>query len=255
MFEPGDKVVAIVGGLGRSLNGSYAERVVAPRSNVAAVRTDLSWAELAAIPESYATAWTALIGVLELEAGQTVLVRGATSALGQAAINIAHGVGARVIGVTRKAERKAFLRELGADLPMIEDAALSKQLRERHPEGIDAVLDIVGNSTVLDSLAMLKRKGAVCEVGFLGGAAPLTLQPVFEIPSGRRLTTFASALATGSGEFPISEIPFQQIVDHVANGAYKARPARVLPFEQIQEGHRAMEAGLATGKMVVTVDA
>ena len=252
-FGVGEMVVAIVGGMGRTLNGSYAELVAAPRGNVAAIKTDLSWDELAAIPESYATAWTALIGVLELKSGQTVLVRGATSALGQAAVNIARHAGARVIGTTRKAERAELLRGLGAHEVLVESKELSERVHDAHPTGIDAVLDIVGNTTIIDSLATLKRGGGVCEVGFLGGGGPLTMEPVFQIPSGRRLTTFASALVTGSAEFPISEIPFQAIVDRVAKGTYKAKPARVLSFEEIREGHRIMEAGTSTGKMVVTV--
>jgi NADPH:quinone reductase len=254
-FGVGDKVVAIVGGMGRTLNGSYAELVAVPRGNVAAIKTDLPWHELAAIPESYATAWTALISVLELKARQTLLVRGATSALGQAAVNIARHAGARVIGTTRKAERAELLRDLGAHEVLIESKELSKRVHDAHPAGVDAVLDIVGNTTVIDSLAMLKRGGGVCEIGFLGGGGPLAIEPVFQIPSGRRLTTFASALVTGSAEFPISEIPFQAIVDRVAEGTYKAKPARVLAFEEIQEGHRIMEAGASTGKMVVTVTA
>jgi NADPH:quinone reductase len=83
------------------------------------------------------------------------------------------------------------------------------------------VLDIVGNTTVLDSIAMLRRGGTVCEVGFLGGGGPLTMEPVFQIPSGRHFTTFASAVVTGNTEFPMSEIPFQDIIDGVAAGTYK----------------------------------
>ena len=254
-FRVGEKVVAIVGGMGRTLNGSYAELVAVPRGNVAAVKTELSWDELAAIPESYATAWTALIGILELKEGQTVLIRGATSALGQAAVNIARQAGARVIGTTRKAERAELLRDLGVHEALIESKELAKRVYDAHPTGIDAALDIVGNTTIIDSLSALKRGGGVCEVGFLGGGGLLTLEPVFQIPSGRRLTTFASALVTGTPEFPISEIPFQAIVDHVAEGTYKAKPARVLSFDDIQEGHRIMEAGICAGKMVVTAAA
>jgi NADPH:quinone reductase-like Zn-dependent oxidoreductase len=254
-FGIGEKVVAVVGGMGRTLNGSYAELVAVPRGNVASLKTELSWDQLAAIPESYATAWTALIGVLELKAGQTVLIRGATSALGQAAVNVARHAGAHVIGTTRRAKRVELLRDLGVHDALIESKELSKRVHDAHPTGIDAVLDIVGNTTIIDSLATLKRGGGVCEVGFLGGGGPLEIEPVFQIPSGRRLMTFASALVTGTAEFPISEIPFQAIVDHVADGTYKAQPARVLSFEEIQEGHRIMEAGTATGKMVVTAAA
>jgi NADPH:quinone reductase-like Zn-dependent oxidoreductase len=254
-LKPGTKVVAIVGGMGRNLNGSYAEMVAVPSSNVAPVTTDLPWEALAAIPESYATAWTGLVGILDVRARQTLLVRGATSALGQAAVNIASHLGAHVIATTRQSERATRLREIGATEIMIEAPDLSKRVRETHAGGIDAVLDIVGNTTVLDSLAAVKRGGRVCEVGFLGGGGPLTLQPVFQIPSGRHLTVFASAVVTGSDEFPLSEIPFQQIVDRVADGTYKAKPSGVFSMSQIQEAHRLMECGKATGKLVVVVDA
>jgi len=254
-FRPGEKVAAVVGGMGRNLNGSYAEMAAVPRSNVVAVKTDLPWADFAAIPESYATAWTGLIGILSIKAGQTVMVRGATSALGQAAINIATHAGAFVIGTTRRSERAQLIRGLGAQEVLIEGPELSKRIRESHVSGIDAVLDIVGNTTALDSLATLRRGGSVCEVGFLGAGGPLTLEPVFQIPSGRNLVTFASAVVTGTTEFPLSEIPFQAIVDRVAAGSYKAKPARVFKFEDIQEAHRVMESGRSTGKLVVLVEA
>jgi hypothetical protein len=79
-FAPGQKVRALVGGMGRSIDGSYAELTRVPSTNVVAIETDLPWEELAAIPESYATAWTALIGILTLAKDQTVVIRGATFA-------------------------------------------------------------------------------------------------------------------------------------------------------------------------------
>ena len=254
-FKRGAKVVAVVGGMGRNLNGSYAELVAVPRSNVAAIKSDLPWEALAAIPESYATAWTSLKGILQLKAGDTVLIRGATSALGQAGINIAVNLGARVIATTRRTERAALLRGLGAHEVLVDTPDLSKRILESHPQGIDAVLDIVGNTTVLDSLAALRRGGCVCQVGFLGGGPPLTMEPVFQIPSGRHLTTFASAIVTGGPDFPLSEIPLQEIVDRVAAGTYQAKPAQVFPFEEIREAHRTMEAGAQPGKLVVLVGA
>lgn len=253
-FEPGQKVLAIVGGMGRNLNGSYAEYVAVPSSNVVAVHTHLAWEDLAAIPESYATAWSALAGNLALARDHTVLIRGATSALGQAAVNIAAQMGARVIATTRNAMRVASLEALGAKEVMIEGADLQARVRERHPDGICAVLDLVGNTTVLDSLAMLRRGGHVCLAGFLGGGGPLQqLEPVFQIPSGRYLSVFASALVTGSPEFPLAEIPFQEIVQRIESGTYKAKPARVLRFDQIREAHRLVESGQANGKVVVLV--
>jgi NADPH:quinone reductase len=251
----GQKVMALVGGMGRSIDGSYAELVCVPSSNVVAVDTDLPWVELAAIPESYATAWTSLVGILALAKGQTVMIRGATSALGQAAVNIAAGLGAHVVATTRSAQRIGMLESLGAGDVLLESPVLAPQLRARHKDGVDAVLDIVGNTTVLDSLEMLRRGGHACLVGFLGGGGPLTLEPVFQIPSGTHLSVFASALVSGSPSFPLSEIPFQAIVRRVAEGTYKAKPARVFHFEDIQSAHRLMESGAAGGKIVVSVDA
>jgi NADPH:quinone reductase len=252
-LKPGQKVLAIVGGMGRSFNGSYAELVSVPSSNVAAIQTDLPWEDLAAIPESYATAWTSLCGILAVKAGMTVLIRGATSALGQAAVNIAAQIGARVIATSRNAKRAPMLEALGAKEVLLESTELSKRVRERHPQGIDAVLDIVGNTTVLDSLAMLRRGGEACLVGFLGGGGPLSLEPVFQMPSGVRFSVFASAIVTGNAEFPLSEIPFQDIVDRVASGAYRAKPAKVFRFEDIQAAHRLMESNEAAGKIVIRV--
>ena len=247
----GQKVAALVGGMGRAFNGSYAEMTAVPASNVVPIETKLSWEELAAIPESYTTAWTSLVGILSLTKGQTALIRGATSALGQAALNIASHLGARAIATTRKSERAPSLEALGAKEVLIENPELAKRVRERHADGIDAVLDIVGNTTILDSLATLKRGGHACLVGFLGGGGPLALEPVFQIPSGRRLSVFASALATGTPEFPLSEIPFQSIVERVEAGLYHANPARVFAFEEIQGAHRLMDSGTANGKIVV----
>jgi NADPH:quinone reductase-like Zn-dependent oxidoreductase len=250
-FSPGQKVMALVGGMGRGINGSYAKFVSVPHTNVVAVDTDLAWEELAAIPESYATAWTSLMGILGLAKNQVVAIRGATSALGQAAVNIAAGIGAEVIATTRQASRMALLESLGAHEVLLESQDLAKDVRERHPHGIDAVLDIVGNTTILNSLAMLRRGGHACLVGFLGGGGPLTLEPVFQMPSGRHFSVFASALVTGTPEFPLSEIPFQTIVDRVAAGTYRAKPARVFAFDEIQNAHRLMESNGAGGKIVV----
>src|SRR2546430_6932909 len=114
-FAPGTKVAALMGGMGRSINGSYAEFTCVPAANVVPIESALPWEELAAIPESYATAWTCLHPNLALANGQRLLIRGATSALGLAALNIAAHAGARVVATTRKSERIPKLLALGAE--------------------------------------------------------------------------------------------------------------------------------------------
>jgi NADPH:quinone reductase len=248
----GTKVLTIMGGLGRTRNGSYAEYTVAPASNVAPIETSLDWAELAAIPESYATAWFALHRNLDLAAGQSLLVRGATSALGQAAVNIAHDLGARVIATTRRADRAALLRSLGAQHVVIDTGSIADQVRDLLPGGADRVLDLVGNSALRDSLQAVRQTGRVCQAGFLGGLGPVTdFQPVFDLPSGVQFSFFGS-FEVGTPAYPISAIPFQQIVANAEAGVYQAKPARVFPFEEIAEAQRVMEASQAGGKLVVT---
>ena len=249
-FNAGQKVAAFMGGMGRTINGSYAEYTSVPVSNVVAIESELSWAELAAIPESYATAWTCLHRNLELKSGQTLVLRGATSALGQAALNIAAHAGANVIATTRNPDRAQKLTALGARRVELERPDLSRHVAEKR---VDAVLDLVGNSTILDSMAMVRRGGRVCLAGFLGGLAPVaSFNPLLEMPSSVQFSFFGS-FVFGALEFPVSDVPFQEIVDRVAAGEYQAKPARVFRFEEIQDAHRLMESNQANGKIVVSL--
>jgi len=253
-FEAGTPVIAIVGGMARDRNGSYAELVTVPATNVVPIETSLNWAELAAIPEVYATAWTALHSNLALQTGQSLLIRGATSTLGQAAVNIAADLGAHVIATTRNPEREQELHELGADQVLIDDGELAPKVRATHPDGVDAVLELVGNSVVRDSLQTVRPTGGVCLVGFLGGLEPIAdFNPLVDLPSGVRLTTFASAFVLGNEYFPTTDVPLQEIVDKASRGVYRAKPARVFQFDQIVDAHRLIEAGQANGKLVVEI--
>jgi NADPH:quinone reductase-like Zn-dependent oxidoreductase len=250
-FAVGTKVAALMGGLGRTINGSYAEYTRAPVTNVATIESALSWADLAAIPETYATAWTCLFRNLEIAKGQTLVVRGATSSFGQAAINMAVNAGARVIATTRSRDRFPMLETLGAVRAEVEMPDLSRQIVESGK--IDAVLDLVGNSTILDSLTMLRRGGRACLAGWLGGLAPIAdFNPLAQMPSGVYLTFFAS-FVFGEPGFPLPDVPLQAIASDVEAGRYQAKPSRVFRFEDIREAHRVMESNQAKGKMVVVL--
>jgi NADPH:quinone reductase-like Zn-dependent oxidoreductase len=252
-LRPGQKVAAFMGGMGRTINGSYSEVTRVPASNVVPVTTGLSWADFAAIPESYATAWICLNRSLGLKAGQTLLVRGATSALGQAAINVAKHAGAKVIATTRNPNRVTTLEAIGADTVLLEGPDLSERIRSAHKAGIDAALELVGNCAILDTLKAVRPDGRVVLAGFLGGQDPIPgFNPLVHLPSGVHLSFFGSFLL-GSADYPVSAIPLQEIVDRVAKGVYKAKPAHVLPFEGIQEGHRLIESSSANGKIVITL--
>jgi NADPH:quinone reductase-like Zn-dependent oxidoreductase len=239
-----------MGGLGRTINGSYAEFTRAPVSNVALIDADLPWAELAAIPETYATAWTCLFR--NLEKGQLLVIRGATSSFGQAALKMAVNAGVRVIATTRSRDRFALLEKLGAERCEIEGRDLSKRIAEA--KAIDAVLDLVGNTVMLDSLAMLRRGGRSCLAGWLGGLDPIAdFNPLLQMASGVYLTFFAS-FAFGTPGFPLADVPLQQIAEDAAAGRLDVKPVRIFRFDEIREAHRVMEANEAQGKMVVVHD-
>jgi NADPH:quinone reductase len=250
VLQPGQTVATITGGMGRTRNGSYAEYTCVPLQNVFSLETNLDWATLAAIPETYATARSCLFANLRITAGQVLFVRGGTSALGQAAINIAKREGVTVLTSTRNESKVALLTRLGATSVLIENGNLSEMVRTYSPEGIDGVLDLIGNSTLLDSLHMAKKGGRVCVAGFLGNMEPISYNWLADMPFGVDLNAFASPLF-GTKDFPHSDIPMQKIVDRVADGTYEARPVKIFPFEHIPDAHRLMESNDANGKIVV----
>jgi NADPH:quinone reductase len=255
----GERVIGLMGGMGRSIAGSYAEYVCVSSTSVVPIKSSLPWDQLAALPESYATAWACLMDNLQLKPAQTLVIRGGGSALGQAAINIARHACAHVIATVRSPSRIALMKTLGAHVVVEENingtSNLNAKIREHAPSGVNAVLDIVGSSTVLDSLQMLKRGGGVCMAGFLGGGDPIEkFNPIAHLPSGRHLSFFGSAFVFGTPEYPLSDIPFQQIIDNASSGAYQAKPTRVFRFDDIQAAHRLLDEQTAGGKIVMIND-
>jgi NADPH:quinone reductase-like Zn-dependent oxidoreductase len=200
---------------------TYVEYTSAPASNVALIESDLSWAELAALPETFATAWTYLFRNLEIAEGQTLVIRGATPSFRQAAANLAVNAGPRVIATTRSRERLAMLERLGVELAELEGPDLSK--RSAEAKQINAVLDLGGNSIILDSLAMLRRGGCACLAGWLGGLAPIAdSNPLLQMAGGVYPTFFGS-LVFGTPRFLLSDVPLQKIAEDVAAGRLEAR--------------------------------
>ena len=220
-FPVGTKVAAQMGGLGRTVNGSYAEYTRVRAANVALIESDLPWSQLAALPETYATAWTCLFRNLNLAAGQTLVLRGATSSFGQAALKMAVAADARVIATTRSSKRFSTLENLGASRVELERPDLAAHIGES--KKIDAVLDLVGNSTILDSLDMLRRGGTACLAGWLGGLDPIgDFNPLLRMASGVNLNFFGS-FVFGTPGFPLSDVPLKDIAHQVADGKLDAK--------------------------------
>jgi NADPH:quinone reductase-like Zn-dependent oxidoreductase len=244
----GQRVAAMMGGMGRVYDGSYAEVTCVPRAHVFPLETSLDWRLLGALPEMLQTTHGSLHLGLEIAHGNTLLIRGGTSSVGLAALALAKRAGAEVVSTTRSETKAAMLRDAGADHIVVDDGALSDKMRESFGGGVDRVLELVGATTLRDSLACAKPRGVVCMTGILGGAWVLDrFEPMEDIPTGVKLTSYS-----GRSE-DITAEELSRYVRMVEAGELKLTLGPTFPFEALVSAHRAMDDNSANGKMVVVV--
>jgi NADPH:quinone reductase-like Zn-dependent oxidoreductase len=245
----GTTVAAVMGEMGREFDGGYAEYALLPNSLLIPVTTTLPWDILAALPETYLTALGALdaLGVGPGGGGR-LLIRGGTSSVGLAAVSIAAGYGVETAATTRRGDRIDALKAAGADRAFVDDGgSLAGPVGAVWPGGPDYVLELVGASTVLDSLRLVRRGGTVCVAGSLSGWAIAEFEPIAMIPPGTRLTAFHSDTLKGSA----GAAALQRVVREVEAGVYQPHVDRVFGLDEIVAAHRYMEDNAATGKVVV----
>ncbi|KAI8955258.1 GroES-like protein [Xylaria longipes] len=248
-FAVGSKVAAVMGGLGRNRPGGYGEYVTVSSSNVIPLDTTLSWEQLAALPEVYCTAWSCLFTVLDVKEGEKVLIRGATSTLGQAALHLAVDAGAIVTATTRREERFQQLREMGASEAVREESGLFSE--DKTVRKFDKTLNLIGNRVLLESIALTRPGGRMLQAGWLGGLEPVKdFNPMVQMESGVHFSLFHSKVL-GTPEFSLSDIPLQEIVRKIEQGKWDAKPARVFGYEDIVNAHRALDSHDVGGKIVV----
>ncbi len=237
-LQKGQKVIALMGGMGRSFNGSYAEYALLPIHHVFAIESELPWERLAAVPETYFTAWGSLFECLQLKPTDTLLIRGATCALGYAAIQIAKTLGCKVIATTHRESKLPLLAN--ADEAVLDDGQIAGKIN------VTKALELVGAKTVRDTLRCVVRGGIVCHTGLLGGVYTLDgFDPIKEIPNGVYLTGF------------FSNYPTQQTVDEIFAflNERKLQPVygECFDFEHIREACIALDGGKVNGKIVVKI--
>lgn len=251
-FKVGQRVATAMGGMMFSRHGGYAEQIAVKATNVVAIDADLPAERLAALPEAYLTVWGALDKNLEIEAGQSLLVRGATSSVGLAAVAYAKARGLTVIGTTRSEDRQALVLDAGADHVVIDDGAVHTRVRELVPDGVNAALEVVGASTVKDTLKTVRPWGQVAVVGLLGGVPVIeSFNLMADLPNTVRLSFFSSGML-GSPALPLDSSPLNWVAAQVARGTIADTLAHTFPVEQIREAHRLLDSGRANGKIVVT---
>ena len=245
-FAPGETVATVMGGMGRQFDGGYAEYTLVPAGQVRSIRTNLPWDRLGALPEMLQTAWGSLFRALRLARGDRLLIRGGTTSVGMAAAAIAKAHGAEVMATSRSPASEARVRACGAAIFLVDDGGIAQKVRSMWDGGADKVLELIGTTTLADSLQSVRETGVVCMAGMVGDRWSFTdFAPMDMIPTAVSLTTYAGDVQD------FLAMPLQDLVDQVAARNLNVGIGRVFRLDEIVEAHRAMEENRAGGKIVV----
>jgi putative PIG3 family NAD(P)H quinone oxidoreductase len=244
----GDRVFGLVGG------GGYAEQVVVPVRTLARIPATMPFADAAAVPEAFVTAWDAMIEQARLSAGERVLVHAAGSGVGTAALQLARAIGARALGTTRTAEKLSRAKEYGlVDGIVVQGARFADEVMARTGgEGVDVVVDLVGGTYVAEDLACLAPRGRIVVVGAMAGVA-------CELNLALLMHKRAEVRGTVLRARPLEEkiLAARALQVHIApllaSGLLRPVVDRVLPLERAAEAHAIMQRNEVFGKIVLEV--
>jgi NADPH:quinone reductase-like Zn-dependent oxidoreductase len=246
---PGTTVAALMGGLGRGFDGGYAEYALVPEHQLIELDTKLPWDVLGALPETFVTAAGSLEH-LDLPAGATLLLRGATSSVGLACLELARAAGVRVVATTRNEGKRSRLEALGAAATVLDGDGFAERALAVLPDGgADAAVDLIGGRAVLETLRLLRPGATACNSGSLSNTWVISdFEPIAMIPSGRKLTVFHS---DDVHHAQVGGPLLRAVVEKVERGEVSPNIDTVYTLEQTIEAHRRMAADEATGKLVV----
>ena len=236
----GQKVVSIMGEMGRAFDGSYAEYVLLPNEQIYPVHTDLDWTTLAAIPETYYTAFGSL-QQLRIAPQDRVLVRGAGSGVGVAFAQLLKARFPHIVlhGSTRNPAKATRLQAVGFD-EVITEADGKIQTDQSY----DKILELVGPATLRDSFSHINEHGIVCNTGQLGNIWYVNnFDPIIELKNNSYLTAFYSG--------NVSQAKLDAMFDYIRQFNVKILIERVFTLEQVPEAHRFLQSADGFGKEVV----
>lgn len=239
----GQKVISIMGEMGRAFDGSYAEYVLLPNEQIYPVTTDLAWPDLAAVPETYYTAFGSLKNLHSQQTDQ-VLIRSGASGVGIAALRLikAKYPEIKVTGSVRNPDKKAILLENGYD-----QAVEDRDNRLMTAEKFDKVIELVGATTLKDTFNHVTPGAIVCQTGELGGKWFLEdFDPIAVIHQGAYLTTMSSGEVTSA--------KLNEMLDYVTKYHVNVKPTKVFELDQVKMAHEYLESGHNLGKVVVVND-
>ena len=265
-FEPGDRA-AVTAGLycgkcefcrhgeesmcaefsivGEHTRGVHSELIAVPEENLVPVPEGVDWEVAGSASLVFQTAWRMLITRGELEAGESVLVLGASGGVGHAAVQIADYAGAEVYATASTEEKREYARDCGADYAIdYEDENFATEIRERTGgRGVDVVVDHVGAATYPDSLRSLAKGGRIVTCGATTGANPdAGIRRIF----WNQLSVIGSTMAN-PGEV-------DDVLELVWDGTFEPRIREALPMSETARAHEMLENREGFGKVVVIPD-
>ena len=266
-FNKGETVFSIMNGMGRDFDGSYAEYSLIPSNQVYKIDFNLlsslknfpkecygdienseflKGAKIAAYPELYYTAYGSLFKSLKLESKETLFIRGGTSSVALAAMQLSKALNVKIIATTRNPSKEAFLKENGVDIVLIEDEFLEKNLFKYYPNGVDKILELIGTSTLKSSLKLIKKSGIVCMTGCLGGWILNNFEPLDDIISESYLTSFNSTF--------VDKNTLEEMFEFIKNNNISPNISKIFTFDKISEAHKYLESNKSNGKVVVVIN-
>ena len=244
----GQQVATMMGGLGRSIDGSYAEYMLVKEEHLIPFESDLDWGILGAVPEMLQTAYGSLTQGLQLGKGESLLVRGGSSTVGLMAIALGKYLGATVFATSRQENKLETLTHFGCDSPLLDDENLEQELLKIAPQGVDKVLELVGMTTLFQDMAFLKKGGYLCFTGALSGRWIAEQFSPFSVPKGKYLTSYAGDI------YDLSAQVLNTMLAAVAKGDIKIPIAQIYHgLESVAQAHKNLESGQFIGKHVVVV--
>jgi NADPH2:quinone reductase len=243
--KPGDRVAAFCA------LGGFAETVVAPEFFTFALSPQLDFGQGAGLILNYHTAYFALLLRGRLQQGETVLVHGAAGGVGTAALQVAHGLGAKTIALVSSESKRAVAERAGADHTLLLGEDWKDEVRELSGGGVDVVLDPVGGDRFTDSLRSLAEGGRLVVVGFTGGSIP-------EVRVNRLLLRNTEVVGAGWGAYvmgkPDLNVEIGAAVNRMVDDGFVVPiVGERFPLEQAAEALETLDERRATGKVVLDV--
>jgi NADPH:quinone reductase len=243
-FSPSDRVACVLP------YGGGADLVAVPHESVFPLPDAVSLEQGAALPMNYLTAEFALTTRGGVQRGDTVLVHGAAGGVGTASIQVAKGLGARVVGVVSTPEKQEVARAAGADQAVLVDGFRDAVRSLTDGRGVDVVVDVVGGDLMTDSLRCLAPLGRLLVVGFTGGSIP-------QVKVNRLLLNNVDVRGVGWGAFATGRPGFMRaqwdrLVPMMESGVVDPPIGKAYPLEDVAQALADMEQRRTVGKSVVT---